>query len=106
MRKQGREPQMPDDRKVIIFTKDKSEFALLDEKRKVELPVDELRKNLEDFMASFKDILPAAEKPAKGLGLKTVAVALGINGKGQVGFLGTGVEVGGSATLTLTFERS
>jgi hypothetical protein len=31
---------------------------------------------------------------------------LGINGKGQVGVLGTGVEIGGSATLTLTFERS
>ena len=61
---------------------------------------------LEDFMESFKDILPAAEKPATGLGLKTVSVALGIDGKGKVGFLGTGVEVGGSATLTLTFERT
>jgi hypothetical protein len=73
---------------------------------KVELPVDELRKNLEDFMAKFSDILPAVETPAKGLGLKSVSVALGIDGKGHVGFLGTGVEVGASATLTLTFERT
>jgi hypothetical protein len=96
---------MPDTKKVIIFTGETGEFELLDEKRKVELPVSELRKNLEDFMAAFGEILPIAEKPAKGLGLKTVSVALGINGKGQVGFLGTGVEVGGSATLSLTFER-
>ncbi|QPF86586.1 hypothetical protein IC762_10025 [Bradyrhizobium genosp. L] len=92
--------------KVIIFTKNADEFELLGEKSKVELPVDDLRRNLEEFMSAFKDILPAAEKPAAGLGLKTISVALGINGKGQVGFLGTGVEVGGSATLTLTFDRS
>jgi hypothetical protein len=97
---------MPGSRKVLIFTGSSTEFDLLDEKRMVALPVDELRKNLEDFMASLRDILPAADKPAAGMGLKTVSVALGINGKGQVGFLGTGVEVGGSATLTLTFERA
>jgi hypothetical protein len=92
-------------KKIIIFTGETGEFELLDEKRKIELPVNELRKNLEDFMNSFGEILPVVEEPAKGLGLKSVSVALGINGKGQVGFLGTGVEVGASATLTLTFER-
>ena len=46
------------------------------------------------------------DKLAGGMGLKSVSVAVGINGKGQVGFLGTGVEVGGSATLTLLFERA
>ena len=97
---------MPGSRKVLIFTGSSTEFDLLDEKRMVALPVNELRKNFEDFMASLRDILPAADKPAAGMGLKTVSVALGINGKGQVGFLGTGVEVGGSATLTLTFERA
>ena len=91
--------------KVIVFTKNADEFKLLSEKNKVELPVVELRKNLEEFMSAFEDMLPVAEKPAAGLGLKTISVALGINGKGQVGFLGTGVEVGGSATLTLTFDR-
>lgn len=97
---------MPDDQKIVIFTKNADEFELLGEKNKVELPVADLRRNLDEFMGALKDILPAAEKPAVGLGLKTISVALGINGKGQVGFLGTGVEVGGSATLTLTFERS
>jgi hypothetical protein len=96
---------MPDNRTVIIFSKSDSGFDLLDEKRKVELPVHELRKNLEEFMTSLQEILPAADKPATGLNLKSITVAVGINGKGQLGFLGTGVEVGGSATLTLTFQR-
>jgi hypothetical protein len=97
---------MPDSRKVLVFAGSSGDFDLLDEKRKVALPVDELRQNLEDFMASLQDILLGADKPAGGMGLKSVSVAVGINGKGQVGFLGTGVEVGGSATLTLTFERA
>jgi hypothetical protein len=97
---------MPEGRKVLVFSGSSSDFELLDEKRQVALPVDELRKNLEDFMASLQDVLPIADKPTAGMGLKTVSVAVGINGKGQVGFLGTGVEVGGSATLTLTFDRA
>jgi hypothetical protein len=96
---------MPDTPEVLLFTSSGSDFDLLVEKRKVSLPVDELRKNLEDFMASLGEILPTADKTAAGIGLKSVSVAVGINGKGQVGFLGTGVELGGSATLTLTFER-
>jgi hypothetical protein len=70
------------------------------------LPLDELQNNLQDFISSLQNILPAADKPISGLGLKGVSVAVGINGKGKVGFLGTGAEVGGNATLTLTFERA
>jgi hypothetical protein len=55
-------------------------------------------------MASLHEILSAADKPAEGIRLKSVSVAIGINGKGQFGFLGTGAEIGGSATLTLNFE--
>lgn len=98
---------MADGREVLVFGKGDSagDFSLLDERRQVALPVDELRRNLDDFMLSLRDILPAADTMAAGMRMKSVSVAVGINGKGQVGFLGTGVEVGGSATLTLTFER-
>ena len=67
---------MADTKKIIIFTGETGEFELLDEKRKVELPVAELKNNLKDFMAAFGEILPIAEKPAKGLGLKTVSSSL------------------------------
>lgn len=94
---------MSDKAEILIFSADS--FELLDEKRQAKLPVDDLRKNLDAFMASLKDILPSVDSAGAGFDLKTLTVAVGINGKGQVGFLGTGVEVGGTATLTLTFER-
>lgn len=89
---------------ILIFNAGKDEFGLLDEKRSVSLPAADLRKNLEAFVLTLGDILPKAENQTPGMGLKTVSVAVGVNGKGQVGFLGTGAEIGGSATLTLTFE--
>jgi hypothetical protein len=92
-------------KQVLVFSGSGNDFDLLDENRQIALPVSELRDNLAEFMASLQELLPAADKTAAGLGLKSVTVAVGINGKGKVGFLGTGVEVGGSATLTLTFER-
>lgn len=100
--------KLDDSKKVLLFSNsgDSSDkFGLLDEKRQVALPVSELRKNLDEFLGSLQDLLPAADKTTSGMKLKSVTVAVGINGKGKVGFLGTGVEAGGSATLTLTFER-
>ncbi len=96
---------MPEIHEVLVFSGTNSDFDLLDEKHKVVLPVSELRKNLHDFIASLHEILPVADKPADGIRLRSVSVAVGVNGKGQFGFLGTGVEIGGSATLTLNFER-
>jgi len=58
-----------------------------------------------EFMRSVHEIVPTMGS-AGGYNLKTVEVAVGINGKGQVGFLGVGGELGGTATLTLTFERA
>jgi len=99
------QPMSDGSKQVLVFSGSGNDFDLLDENRQIALPVSELRDNLAEFMASLQELLPAADKTAAGLGLKSVTVAVGINGKGKVGFLGTGVEVGGSATLTLTFER-
>src|SRR6478672_7581931 len=98
---------MSESPKILVFSNvaSGSNFGLLDEKRQIALPVDELRNNLADFMAALQEILPAADKTAAGMGLKSINVSVGINGKGKFGFLGTGVEAGGSATLSLTFER-
>lgn len=96
---------MAENAEILIFGTGGDSFELLDDKHQAKLPVDELRKNLEAFMASLKDILPSVDSAGSGFGLKMLTVAVGINGKGQVGFLGTGAEVGGTATLTLTFER-
>ena len=72
---------------ILIFGADS--FELLDEKkRQAKLPVDDLRKNLDAFMAFLKDVLPSVDSAGVGFGLKTLTVAVGINGKGQVGFFG------------------
>lgn len=100
------EERVSDSSKVLIFGKSDGEFGLLDEKRQSLLPVDELRQNMDSFLASLKNILPGEETTAGGMKLKSVTVAVGINAKGKIGILGTGAEAGGDATLTLTFGGS
>jgi hypothetical protein len=95
---------------VVVFSAPSAsdDFELLDDRtsagRSV-LPVETIKVNLQVFMQSVRDILPSVSA-AGDYGLKTVSVAVGINGKGQVGFLGVGGEIGGTATLTLTFEAA
>ncbi len=69
------------------------------------LPVETIRSNLAEFLLELDAILPEQEEKKHGFGLDSFQVAVSINGKGQVGFLGTGGELGGSATLTLSFKR-
>jgi hypothetical protein len=90
---------------VIIFAK-KDDFGLLDETgRGTALPIAELRKNLESFTKALQSLLPAVESAGGGFGLKELEVAVGVDGKERVGFLGTGVDVGAQATITLKFNR-
>lgn len=51
-------------------------------------------------------LLDQTEKTSSktGFELAEVSFALGINAKGQIGFL-AGLEVGGEASITLTFKR-
>jgi hypothetical protein len=96
---------MTDKHTIPVFSGKSGRVETLSKSATVDLPVDELRKNLKAFLDAFKDALPDESQQPAGLGLKTVSVAVGIDGKGTVGLWGTGVEVGGNATLTLTFER-
>jgi hypothetical protein len=52
----------------------------------------------------LEGIIESLKATAKDSGLTEVTVAVGLNAKGAVGFLGTGAEAGGSATLTLKFS--
>jgi hypothetical protein len=97
---------------VIVFAKADvkgvTKGILADKKGLVSsaLPIDTIKNNLDNFLASLNEMLPSVDKAKQGYGLDSFEVAVSIDAKGQVGFLGTGAEVGGSATLTLTFKKA
>src|SRR4029453_16029397 len=71
-----------------------------------DVPIETLKENLKKFVSSLHDLLPSMDpKLSSGIRLTSFEVSVGVNGKGKVGFLGTGVEVGAEASLTLKFER-
>lgn len=68
-----------------------------------------LRKLKEDWVVINQQVVILLDQTEKktsktGFELDEVSFALGINAKGQIGFL-AGVELGGDASITLTFKR-
>ena len=66
--------------------------------------VAKLRASVDEVAPAITAIVDNMKEKAKAKGLTEITLALGINGKGTVGFLGTGAEIGGSATITLKFS--
>jgi hypothetical protein len=64
-----------------------------------------LRANLTELVAGLQDALPLAESPS-GFAVSEVRVAVKVGAGAEVGLLGTGIDVSGEATLTLTMTRS
>ena len=94
---------------VLIFssdtTADPSGYALMgDEARGGVVKLAELEKNLEDMGPAINGVIGSLKKTAAEKGLAEVTLSLGINAKGKVGFLGTGTEIGGTATLSLKYK--
>ena len=74
--------------------------------RVTERSVEEVKANLSRFVSQVSDMLDAARSEIGGYVLETVEVAAEITGEGKVGFLGSGVNVGGSTSLKIVFRRS
>jgi hypothetical protein len=99
-----------DSQKVVIFTKDAKhepyapDLDLLGASSGGVVTVGALRESVGNFMPGLGAIIDDVKTKAKAAGLEEISVALGVNAKGAIGFLGTGAEAGGSATLTLKFK--
>jgi hypothetical protein len=96
-----------DDTKVVIFSSDSKgdhDFDLLGDSPGGVTTVGALRSSLGEFLPGLGAIIADVKSNAAALGLSEVSVALGVNAKGKVGFLGTGAELGGNSTLTLKFK--
>ena len=63
-----------------------------------------VRENMAKALQSFMGALPD-QNDTPGFKLNEIEVALTIGAGGEVGFLGTGASINGSATLTLHLSR-
>ncbi|MCF3947463.1 hypothetical protein AiwAL_11360 [Acidiphilium sp. AL] len=62
-------------------------------------------KNISSSLLSSLDNINNGVKEPHRFELKQFSVELAVNGSGKVGFLGTGAEVGGSASFRLVFVK-
>jgi hypothetical protein len=95
-----------DDTAIVIFSSDSRggrELDLLGDSPGGVTTVGALRRNLGELLPGLGAIIADVKDKGAAAGLSEVSVALGVNAKGTVGFLGTGTELGGDATLTLKF---
>ena len=99
-----------DSQEVVIFTKEAKPqpyspgLDLLGGSPGGVTTVGALRSSLDSFMPALGVIIADVKAKAAEAGLEEVSIALGVNAKGTVGFLGTGAEMGGTASLTLKFK--
>ena len=73
---------------------------------KLDVSVDDLKQQVRSIAAKLNDLADASQATQTGFSLTQFSVALGIQAGGQVGLLGTGVDLRGTATLTLTFSHA
>jgi hypothetical protein len=95
--------------KVLIFTGGKAtakreDLDLLGGSPGGVATVGALRESLQEILPVLGALMTDIKEAAIKQRLEEVSVSLGINGKGKIGFLGTGSEVGGEASLTLKFK--
>lgn len=98
-----------DEQEVLIFTGGKGsligrDLDILGGTGGGVVTVGALRASVKEFMPALGAVMNDVKEAAVALGLEEVSVSLGINAKGAIGFLGTGSELGGEATLTLKFK--
>ncbi|MEP6018885.1 MAG: hypothetical protein ABJ251_10450 [Paracoccaceae bacterium] len=99
---------MTDGERVLIFSSEKTtmndDYSLMGGETVGAVEVEELIGNFAKIQPTVNSLIERAKDASSDGSLQEVTVSLGINAKGAVGFLGTGAEIGGSATLTLKYK--
>ena len=67
---------------------------------------EELQSNTNQFLEVLGQTFDQAEQNNSKIQLDEIELTVEINGKGQVGLLGTGGEVGGAGAIKLKFKRN
>ena len=92
---------------VVIFSSEHDDPKKLmsgAKARATSIPISELEENIAQIGPAISGVVSKLKETALDLGLTEISLSIGINGKGKVGFLGTGAEVGGDATISLKFK--
>lgn len=70
-----------------------------------QLNAEDLKRNMNEFLAVMQDVFEQAEKPQSKMQLDELELSVEINGEGQVILLGTGGKAGVKGAIKLTFKR-
>lgn len=97
------------DNSVLVFSSENSDPSknlnlMGDGNSLSSVELGKLKKNVRDMQVSIDELIDEMKSSGKSKGLEEVTVAVSVNAKGAVGFLGTGAEAGASATFTLKFK--
>lgn len=64
-----------------------------------------LKRNVGEFLEVIKEAFTQAKNTADGIELSELECSIEINGKGQIGILGTGGEAGAKGAIKLKFSK-
>ncbi len=67
--------------------------------------VSRLKQNVGEFLDVIQEAFSRAENTVNGIELSELECSIEINGKGQIGILGTGGEAGAKGAIKLKFVR-
>ena len=70
-----------------------------------ELPLDDLKKNLNEFITQFNTVFAGIPTNMKNYNVESISVSVGVSMDASVKFLGIGADVGANASLTINFTN-
>jgi len=97
--------------KIIIFTSSRPATQFMEETRlenrgPAHVNIEDLQTNINIFLVKMDEIIKKSPEKIGRFNLDTIEIHAEVNGEGQVGLLGTGVTVGGTAGITFVLSKS
>jgi hypothetical protein len=87
---------------MLILAKSEPELLGGSDRVWKRINVETLKENVDRLVSSLSYSLSPTASTSSGFRVSEISVAVTINASGEIGILGTGVEVGAEASLTLT----
>lgn len=100
-----------DQNSITVFTTQKSTTQFMGdgspEKRgPAQVDINVLQTNVNNFLVKIDDIVKSSPDKVGKYIVESIEIHAEVNGEGQVGLLGTGVTVGGTAGITFILTKS